>query len=513
MNPRLILKLLTILGVLHSQVLAQFTWTQHYKVEDIPAPKGVDYQIGGLAMTPQGKLIACFHRGEVMVYSERDQSWSLFASGLHEPLGIYVEDKGTVLVIQRGELTRLHDTNKDGKADLYENVCNDWGLSGNYHEFTFGLVKDSKKNIYIALGTASNGSGVREHIRGPWNDTGGLTHDMFLYKDGKEWNEKKKHVPRMYARVPYRGCVLKITPGNKKAEVYATGLRTPNGLYIDHSDQLWISDNQGDWVGASKMHRIKEGGFHGHVASLLWSESPPERVPARLPVKELQAMRIKAPILLPQGECGNSITQPLESRPSFFPHRDTALSKDQIIMGEMNHARLVRYLPDTVNGTHQGTAIHTLNTQAIEMGNNRLLYSKDGKSLYLGKTHLSWPGREGIRKVTYTGKPYLMVESVKLTDSGFLITFNHDITLASQSPKPSIESYTIAYHAHYGSPKINRQKHTAKITTMANNQVLLTLDQAMMANRVYDITLPNAIQASCGELSSKRFWYTAHVLP
>ena len=25
-------------------------------------------------------------------------------------------------------------------ADFYEVVCNDWGVSGNYHEFAFGLV-------------------------------------------------------------------------------------------------------------------------------------------------------------------------------------------------------------------------------------------------------------------------------------------------------------------------------------------------------------------------------------
>ena len=157
---------------------AAFSWEDHYKIASVPSPRMVDTQVGGLAFTKDGRIAACFHRGEIMFYNPEAESWKLFASGLHEPLGIYAEDGGTILVVQRAELTRLHDKDGDGTADFYEVICNDWGVSGNYHEFTFGLVKDSKKNVYVSLGTASNGSGVREEIRGPWNDTGGLTQKV-----------------------------------------------------------------------------------------------------------------------------------------------------------------------------------------------------------------------------------------------------------------------------------------------------------------------------------------------
>ena len=33
----------------------------YYKVENIPAPKGLDVQIGGLTFLPDGRLAACFH--------------------------------------------------------------------------------------------------------------------------------------------------------------------------------------------------------------------------------------------------------------------------------------------------------------------------------------------------------------------------------------------------------------------------------------------------------------------
>ncbi|MBK1854969.1 hypothetical protein JO972_08360 [Verrucomicrobiaceae bacterium 5K15] len=490
---------------------AYFNWEDYYQIETIDGPDGVDFQIGGLDHDKNGNLIACFHRGEVMSYNETSKQWKLFASGLHEPLGIHVEDEGTVLVIQRGELTRLHDQDGDGTADFYEVVCNDWGLSGNYHEFTFGLVKDSKKNIYIALGTASNGSGVRENIRGEWNNTGGLTQDKFLYGgEHGAWNEKKKIIPRMYARVPYRGCILKITPGSRKAEVYATGVRTPNGLYMDKNDQLWVTDNQGDWVGASKLHHIMPDGFHGHVASLLWSKNPPKITPAELPVDELDALRVRAPGLFPQGDAGNSITQPLPLKPSFAPLSKSSLTEEQIIIGEMNHPRVVRYLPDVVNGVHQGTASHMIVTGQLDAGNNRLLYSRDGKSIYFGKTHLSWPGREGIKKVTYTGKPYLMVEAVKLTPKGFRFTFNAEIRTDKSAADFRIASYGFQYHSGYGSKKMKQSSEAVADINIDGNTLEIELQNKPVKNRMYDITLPSAITSKLSDLSYPRYWYMAH---
>lgn len=490
---------------------AAFLWSDYYDIVSIPSPNGVDSQVGGLALNSDGQLTACFHRGEVMVYDAELSEWKLFASGLHEPLGIYVEEEGTILVIQRSELTRLHDTDRDGLADFYELVSNDWGMTGNYHEFTFGLVKDSKKNIYISLGTASSGSGVREEIRGKWNPAGGLTHEDFLY-GGKygDWKVKKVKVPRMYSRVPYRGCVLRIEPGSSKAHVYATGFRTPNGLFMDADDQLWVSDNQGDWVGASKLHRVVEGGFHGHAASLLWSENPPDGTPADLPVSDLDAMRIKAAGLFPQGYCANSMTQILPLRKNFSPMSDFGSAKKPLIVGEMNHSRLVHYLPDVVNGQAQGAGTHLLNTATLGMGNNRLVYSPDGKTLYLGKTHLSWAGREGLTKVTYNGKPYLMVESVRLTPHGFEFTFNASIENTADISEFKIESYRIAYQAKYGSKKNELESETCSKAVIKGNILTLELSEKPKANRVYDITLPSTITSELSEISSNRFWYTAH---
>jgi len=489
---------------------AEFSWEDYYDIVSMPSPKGVDTQIGGMDLDAEGRIVVCFHRGEVKILDPGSGEWTLFASGLHEPLGVYVEEEGTVLVIQRAELTRLHDNNGDGVADFYETVSDDWGMSGNYHEFTFGIVKDSKKNIYLSLGTASHNGGVREEVRGEWNDNGGLKQeDFFAGKEYGDWQERKLKLPRMYSRVPYRGCVLRIEPGSSKAHVYATGFRTPNGLYVDDEDQLWISDNQGDWVGASKLHRVVEGGFHGHAASLLWSENPPEVVPADMPVPELDAMRVKAAGLFPQGDCANSMTQILPMKESFSPLR-AEMATQTLVVGDMNHSRLVLYYPDVVDGQQQGTGAHLLNTLSLGMGNNRLLYTSDGSSLYLGKTHLGWPGREGIKKVTYSGEPYLMVESVKLTPKGFEFTFNAPIKDPAGLPAYHIESYRIAYQARYGSKKFELETEDCSRVTVSGNVLTIELSKEPRENRVYDINLPSDITSDLSDISSNRFWYTAH---
>ena len=77
-----------------------------------------------------------------------------------------LREDGSVVVMQRPELTELVDVDGDGQADEYNTLCDDFGLSGNYHEFNFGPVEDDDGHLYFALNTASNGAGVRHENAG-----------------------------------------------------------------------------------------------------------------------------------------------------------------------------------------------------------------------------------------------------------------------------------------------------------------------------------------------------------
>src|SRR5262249_50424599 len=69
-----------------------------YKVVTIPQPADCVLEVGGLAFRRDGKLFACTRRGEIwLIENPTAQSlseikYTRFASGLHEALGMYVQD-------------------------------------------------------------------------------------------------------------------------------------------------------------------------------------------------------------------------------------------------------------------------------------------------------------------------------------------------------------------------------------------------------------------------------------
>ena len=119
---------------------------------------------------------------------------------------------------------------------------------------------------------------------------------------------------------------------------------------------------------------------------------------------------------------------------------------------------------------------------------------RDNKSLYVGKTHLSWPGREGIKKITYNGKPYLQAEAVTLTKKGFIFRFNSEITIPEDQTLYKIESYRIAYHSGYGSKNYDLESEPCATITAKGKELIIELKQDLKADRIYDTRLPAEIK-------------------
>ena len=475
-----------------------------YQYEEIELPLHVDPQIGGLATLPNGNIIACFHRGEVMIYDVKSKEWSLFAEGLHEPLGIVALSNSEFMVMQRPELTKLIDTDQDGQADKYETFFDGFGMTGNYHEFSFGPVMDKAGNFYISLNVASNGASIRKEVRGEFIDIG-MKREKFYSVESKNWKSIKKDAGRMYSRVPYRGWVLKISPEGKMIPI-SSGVRSPNGLGFDAHENLYVPDNQGDWLGTSKIHLIKPGRFHGHPASLVWRKDWDGRDPLEVPVKELDAMRTKAAILSPQGIIANSLTQPI-----LIDHKNFGPYKGQMLIGEMNFKKILRFIPDEVNGTIQGPIFSHLENDPMKIGNNRMTWGKDG-SLFIGRTKLSWAGDRGITKVTWDGKVDFDIQNFKLSKKGFDITFTKKVHLP-ESENLKITNYHYLYHSSYGSPKTDETTNLIKaIRPSSDGKTLhLELDQ-LTKGKVYEFSF-DGIKSKSGEsLKIDKICYTLNEL-
>ncbi|GAB4037510.1 DUF7133 domain-containing protein [Spirosoma gilvum] len=461
------------------------TISDYYEVETIPTPPGLVAETGGLAFLPDGRMAACFHRGEVMLYNPKTKTWKLFAEGLHDPLGVIAINNKQLLVVQRPELTRLTDTNGDGVADRYETVTDQYGMSGNYHEFAFGPVRDAKGNLYLSLNTASNGAGIRDEVRGQYDALG---------RQG-----------RMYACVPYRGWVMQLTPEGQ-LKPYASGFRSPNGIGFDAQGRLFVTDNQGDWLGTSKLYHVEEGKFYGHPTSLVWRPGSPDIDPLKLSVKTLDSMRTMESVAFPHESMAHSPTQIVLDNTSgkFGPFAN------QLFVGEMDFPHLLRILPDEVDGQLQGACVRFFDKGGshgvrLRIGNNRLAFAPDG-SLYLGQTDHGWLGARGIQRIRYTGGPSgnaipLDISSMKLTSTGFTLTFTQPLDEASarELANYSFRSYYYEYHQAYGSPQMDVKSIPVTAVSLSEDRrtVSITLTE-LKPGRIYELTLGN-LQANAGQ--------------
>jgi hypothetical protein len=178
----------------------------------------------GLDFLPDGRIAVCTCHGDVWLVTVDEKagtcSWQRYATGLYHPLGLKVVD-GKVVVLERGQLTRLHDLNNDGEADFYECVNNDWHTGSGEHSYDTCLETDPQGNFYF-------------------------------FKTGDP-------------NTPTGGCLLKVSKDGTKSEIFSTGFRHPIGLGMSPTGVLTGADQEGNWMPATRIDEYKKGGFYGDM--------------------------------------------------------------------------------------------------------------------------------------------------------------------------------------------------------------------------------------------------------
>lgn len=464
-----------------------------YRVETIKMPEGLTSETGAVEFLPDGRLVACFTRGEVMTYNTLTKEWKLFAEGLHDPLGILVVSNSELLIMQRPELTRVKDTDGDGIADLYEKVTDEFGLSGNYHEFNYGPVKDKDGNIFIALNSSSGGGDIRSEVRGEINPL------------GRESGSKGQ----MFSNLPYRGWMMKLGKDGI-LRPFASGFRSPNGIGFDLEGNLFSTDNQGDWIGTSPLHHVQEGKFYGHPGSLVWQKGWNKGNPFLLSIPVLDSMRTRGAVLFPHGIIANSPTQPVCDNTSgkFGPF------SGQLIIGEMNKEKIVRVMLERIGGELQGACVPFLEGNGLRKGNNRLVFAPDG-SLWIGQNAHGWLGDLGIQRIVFTGKQPVDIYSMNLTEKGFDLTFTEPMeeSAATNPENFKFRHYYYKYQSKYGSDQFDIQNVPVTEIKISHDRkkVSLTL-AALKTGYVYELSLGDIKTERGASLTNNLICYTLNKL-
>ena len=406
------------------------------KVSDFRTPEGEVLEIGGMDFSADGTLYLSTRRGRVwkvvnaLADDPGEAVFSIFAEGLHEGLGLKVVDE-VVHVVQRGEVSRLLDRDGDGVCERIETITQDWGMTGNYHEFAFGLPQDPAGNLYISTNV------------GFWSP---------------EWWHG-------LSRAPYRGWVLRVAPDGTTIPV-ASGVRSPCGLGVDAAGNVFYSDNQGDWMPVCGIFPVTDGAFLGHPASLRWtsdygdgaeipsSVSPPEREPT------------PAAVWIPyewSRSAGN-----LEVAPDGF-----GPFGGQWFVAELTNGNVVRMTLEQVNGVWQGACYPFLSRVGSAA---RLDFAPDG-SLMLGYTNRGWGGRSpgsGLARVEWTDPEVAEIEEVELIPGGFRIRLTKAMA-PEATPEVSLRSYDYAWWWDYGSPERNSTELEVLTSTLGGDRRTLTL--------------------------------------
>ncbi len=462
-----------------------------YRVETIATPKGVAFGVGGMDFADDGTLYCSTREGEVWTYVPASKQWHRFAEGLHEPLGVLVE-QGTnrLFVMQRGELTELVDENGDGTADLFKTVCAAWGLTDNYHEYAFGLVRDAEGNFYGTLNTSLSWPG---------------------WAGSDRWDIGRVHDCKMGRAAQWRGWSFRITPEGE-FQPWSCGLRSPCGIGMSPAGELFYTDNQGDWVATSGLHVLAKGRFHGHPSSLM-DHPDYEGVDLNsIPVEKYGELRKLPAVWFPHGDLANSPGEPVfdTTGGAFGPFAG------QIFCGDQSRSNVFRVVLDQVDGEYQGAAIDF--ADHLQSGIVRNRFAADG-SLYLGQTGRGWgsrgPAKYGMQRIVWDGTTVpFSIHSIRLTKTGFDLRFTSppDAARAVQAASYRIAHWGYLYRPEYGSPKVDRTEVAVSTAKLDADGVTVHLDLPTLATeRVYEFTLDLG-GADGGTLANRVAYYTLNRL-
>src|SRR5690606_12070971 len=135
----------------------------------------------------------------------------------------------------------------------------------------------------------------------------------------------------------------------------------------------------------------------------------------------LDSLRTKAAVLFPHNIMANSPTEPITILTDQF-----GPFKGQLLVGEMNHQRIVRVMMEEVGGQLQGASVAFIDGGELRKGNNRLAFGPDG-ALWVGQNASGWAGSSGIQKIKFTGKTPVDIQNINITEDGFKLSFTADM--------------------------------------------------------------------------------------
>jgi len=460
----------------------------YYKLLRYEIPEGEVLDAGAIEIMPDGKVAVGTRRGEIWMidnaYTDdsKQAKFTRFAHGMHEILGLAQKD-GWLYVTQRPDLSRIKDTNNDGKADVFEVVTDGWEINGDYHEYAFGSRFDKDGNIWIVL-----------CLTGSFNST---------HK--------------------YRGWGGKVGTDGKFIPT-TSGVRSPGGIGFDSEGNVFYTDNQGPWNGSCSLKHLPVGGFVGHPDSFKWYTDKDAKYLGAAPAVPKSGSRIMAEakkipqlyppsVIFPYGRMGQSASgvDVDLSNGKFGPFNK------QLFVGDQTHSTVMRVFMEKVGDHWQGACFPF--RSGFGSGNVPVRFGKDG-SMIVGGTSRGWGSRGNkpfaVERLAWTGKTPFEIHEMHAKPDGFEITFTKpaDPVTAAAAGSYKLNTFCYIYQASYGSPVVDET--VAKITKVdvaKDGKSARLYVEGLQEGHIHELTSAGVLSTEGEKLLHPQAFYTLNYIP
>ncbi|MDB4564687.1 hypothetical protein N9099_01980 [Mariniblastus sp.] len=458
---------------------------KYYKMVEVSLPPELAVEAGSFEVMPDKKQLAiATRRGDIFLVDGIFQKhpepvFKKYASGLDEIFGMAYRNDA-FHITQQTEVTRITDTNNDGRADQFDTLSDRWGFR-HYHEFSFGSKPDPEGNIWVALCLSES----------------------------------------YHSKAPFRGWCLKITPDGRSIPV-CSGIRSPCGIGPNEHGVMFYAESQGPWNGSCSLKVLEPGGFMGHPVSFNSYELAPEmgqpptvpNTPSRL---EVERKRVKElvpyAVVFPYKRMGRSISGFMVDRTGgkFGPF------ENQIFIGDFSLGVVMRATTEKVNGVWQGACYPF--REGFDTGLLAVQFTPNG-NLIAGGTNRGWPVRGpkafAIQRLDWTGVTPFEIKTISATVDGFKITFTKpvDPKIASLATNYQLATFTHIYRQGYGSPEVDQTTPVATQAVVSEDRMTVDLKvDNRVQGHVHDFRLPR-IRSNEGEsLVHADAYYTLNEIP
>ncbi len=440
-----------------------------YILLSIRPPEKLKAKVTGMAFLEDGRLLLSawddFDSVGLVGGTDGD-SWETVRSrtiayGMQEPMGLALV-KGKLYIAQKQEVSRLVDsTGEFATVNEYWTVCGHWAYSGNFAEFSSGLVsKDA--TLYTTL-------------------------SMPLDITGRTLQPQPKG----------RGTVIRIDPEKGEYETVASGLRGPCGLGIGVDGELFATDVQGDWVPSGKLVHVKQGRFFGARTT---PAGPFEDQPVTPPA-----------VWLPHGEVSVSPSQPTAIAAGPY--------QGHMLIGDITLATINRVVLEKVGGEYQGCVFAFAG--GFESGVSRLEWAPDGTLMVGGFSAPGW-GREGrqpfgLQKLRLSGKSAFEMFAVRAKSNGMEIEFTQPLAPGMGWDTSFYDASQWRYEpkADFGGGKVDEEALEIKSASVSEDRKHVFLEMpGIKAGRVVYVRLLGGWTSESGaEPWGTEAWYTLNTVP